>query len=123
MAGKNLSQILKEADDLLNDQTKTASANVQPSNDHDEVMSLANIMMKEASSITVDSNIEETPIEKVAHACAIIETVLSCKAEERMQKVASKALEQGFSQEEVDEYMEKNAASFLPMHKIIGLAD
>ncbi len=121
---KSISDLLKEADSVMAEKTagvKTASQKTVVDYDA-EVKSLHDMMMKEASSVQIPQEIEETPIEKIAHACAIVETVLDMQSEIRQQKIASAALEQGFSQEEVEEYMEKNASDFLPMHKILGLA-
>ena len=120
---KSISDLLKEADSVLAEKSMGVKvASQKPVVDYDaEVQSLHDMMMKEAASVQPKQEIEETPLEKIAHACAIIETVLDVQSEVRQQKVAQAALENGFSQEEVNEYMEKNASDFLPLHKVLGL--
>lgn len=101
---KSVSTLLNEADEIL---VKTAAAkNAIPA---DDVIKIAK-QLKDSGKISAEGLSDENLAVKIAHAFAIVDTVINL---EEMAKVAffeEKAKEAGFSDGKVSEYIEKKAS-------------
>jgi len=113
---KSISDLLNEADDIIE---KRASVSTPISSDVDDgTIKLAEDLetwgldapKEEAESVKVAS-VEVDPYldinEKVAHAIAIIDTVMNLPLVQKIAEFEKKAAEQGFSKEEIDEFVKK----------------
>ena len=78
-------------------------------------------MLEQGEDYEDRDRIVETPIEKVARAVAIIETVQAINRAEEIDNFEKKAMERGYSQEEVKSFMEERG--MVPFHKILSIPE
>jgi microsomal dipeptidase-like Zn-dependent dipeptidase len=108
-----LDKLLSEADEIL--VKKAAPA---PEIDADEdIFKLAEKLNKDE----IPTHIVETPIEKIARAMAILETVQTLNALEKLDKFEKTARENGYTDEEIDKYIQDNHLE--PVHKAINIPE
>lgn len=114
----NLENIFREADEVI----KKASAQTTPSQEqtkeasvNDEVSNLAQEVIRgsfdeQPAAKTAAPQSTMTPMEKVAHSMAIVDTLLNLSNMAKLEKIAEVAKENGYTDAQVGEYIEKKAS-------------
>lgn len=107
-----LNDLLNEADSII---AKHASKNEDKSFNDDtifeETEKMAQLLMADDDEVAtpVAETIVETPIEKIAHAIAVLEAVQSVSAGDQLDKFIKTAMDNGHSEEAIEKFlMEKN---------------
>jgi hypothetical protein len=108
--GKTLSQLLQEADNIIE---KRASVEVTPvAIEEDEIFKLAEQVRNHVPVVEkAPEPFVPTEAEKLAYAMAMLETILSSKELKAMDTFEKAAAEKGLSPESVQRFFEKTAAS------------
>ena len=139
---KSLDSIFAEADQIIADKAnaapseseKTASVadlNLDASmslteeilaGDHDLKNKLDASSQTKVASEQTDEGF--TAMEKIAHAVAIVDTLLNITELQKLEKVASVAQDKGFSESDVDAYIEKKASEMdmMSIAPLLGLS-
>lgn len=110
---RTLDQILNEADDIISGRSAAQEKTASPAPSGDEIENLAKYLESEVHAQTkvASSDVEMTAFEKVAYSMAIVDTMTTL---EKLTKVAAfeeKARAQGYSEAQIGEFLEKQAAS------------
>lgn len=120
-----LEDLIREADSVIEKKAaKVASTpTVEPS---DDVMKLAQMLLsdeevKTAQTKTASTVKEATPFEKIAHAIAIVETLVNIEELQKLASFEEQAKSKGFSDAQVEEFIEKKAAALKPVHKYVTI--
>jgi hypothetical protein len=104
---KTLSELLAEADHIIEKRGEAAKP-VESGND--DIIKLASMLsMDDEQTTVVTAPLEMTLFEKVAHSMAIVETVARIGEFEKLAQFKEAAAEQGWSEAQIDEYLEKKA--------------
>jgi hypothetical protein len=139
--GHSIDQLLAEADQEINALTKKASKNEAVSNagqpfSDDEPVKFAAFLSDIAEEEKEETKVAaikaqpviETPLEKVAHAFAIIETLGNIEHFHKLAEFQKKAEAAGYNKEQIDAFLEKQALRPLNLSpktvkalKILGL--
>ena len=108
----SLDQLLSEADTLIEKRASSA-----PSYDEDDIFKLAEKLSNDDSQ----KELIDTPFEKIARAIAIIETVQTLNKTQELENFEKKAMENGYSEEEVDSFLSEKG--LLPLHKVLTIPE
>lgn len=124
----NINDIFKEADALIKKAsaterelpvTKTASINREVSDLAKEILDGDHDFADVAPMNKVATQ-EMTPMEKAAHSMAIVDTLLNLSSMAKLEKIAQVAEEQGYSEKQIGQYLEKKAQE-LPLMSVAAL--
>jgi F420-0:gamma-glutamyl ligase len=99
---KKLSDLLKDADDLIT--KKTASVAELPKDD--DVVKLASELVSTEESTAPELNFAE----KVAHAAALLDTLINFESLIKVAAFEEEAKQAGYSEEQITDYFEKKAS-------------
>lgn len=115
----NLNDIFKEADEVItkhakdnkaSSSTQTKTASVDP-----EVATLAQEVLKgsydQATASEKIASPKLTNMEKIAHSMAVVDTLINLSGMAKLEKTAQVALDSGYSEEQVADYIEKKAST------------
>lgn len=122
---RSLSALLEDADALISSKV-SSNVKVASSSDGDDIFKMAEwvrkggdpVAVKEAASEESFDDVMFTLEEKVAHAKAILETVENLPILLKMSNLEKSAKEKGYSDSQIESYLEKNAAQF-PLKSIM----
>ena len=125
-----IDDIFKDADAIIEkrasaSKTEKTASKVEPS----QGLSIAESILKgdydSVKTASESSSVNMTDFEKIAHAVAIVETMINFNELSKLTKVAQEATSRGFSKSEVDSYIEKKASE-LPLVSVaeaVGLIE
>lgn len=117
---KSIDELIREADVIIEKRASKKSEvdTVLPADD--DVVKLAALLVEDVMPATSEPKIEETLVEKVAHAIALVETLSSLNQIQKIMQFEKTAKEAGHTDEQIDAFLEKNAA-LKPVHKYVTL--
>lgn len=107
-----LDQIIAEADQII-EKRASAPAKEQPVSNDGEVSHLANFLEnfegEKTAQVREEAPFQLTFVEKMASAIAIVEAVNNFEQFQKLAQFQEHALKNGYTQEQVDEFLEKKA--------------
>jgi len=106
---RSISSIIEDADKIIS----TKIAETTPAVQDDDVFKLAEELVKGAADRGIQevrSEDDYSFTEKVAHAVAIVDTILNLQEIEKIAAFTKEAKNKGFSDKQVSEYFEKKAS-------------
>lgn len=113
---KTLDQIIQEADELIKGRHEKVAQSKSPSDD---------LIAKLAQEVLTSDNEApselETVTEKIAHAAAIMDTVINFQELKALAEFEKKALAQGNSPEEIGAFLEKRGS--VKFRSVLDLID
>lgn len=113
--GKSLNDLISRADIEIEKKAaafkKSAHTNSVNTNS-DETVKIASMLMQEdtdfQNAIPNMEPVRESGVVKIAQSIAIVEMLNNLETFDKIERFEKTALEQGFSQEQIDEYVVKN---------------
>lgn len=121
----NLNDLIREADTIIEKKASKNKPAVQTFDDEDEISKLAALMVGDdqlaPKQEKVASAIVETPFEKIAHAIAIVETLINIEELQKLASFEDQARDKGFSETQIEEFIEKRASALKPVHKYVTI--
>jgi len=126
---KSLSSLLGEADELISSRVASHNKTASAPQGHDDIFKLAEWVRKSGEELPIvkeaafDTALDAeehilTLAEKLAHAKAYLETYQNLPTLVKIANFEKSAKERGFSEEEIESYLEKNAAEF-PLERVL----
>jgi len=102
---KSISELLKDADELITKKIASVSAPTE-----DDVVKLANELRSEPAIQEPSSDDVYTLTEKLAHAAALLDTLIYAQEIAKVASFEATAKEKGYTQEQISEFFEKRAS-------------
>lgn len=112
----NINDIFNEADEVIKKASSQKKTVEKTASVNDEVTDLAQAVLKGKFDMTAPQGTEKiaesqmTPMEKIAHSMAIVDTLLNLSSLAKLEKIAQVAQEQGYSPNQINQYIEKKAS-------------
>lgn len=102
---RNISTLLQEADSII-EKRASETANVVPAVESEDIFKIAAELRQPSRSVDTDL----TMFEKIAHAIALVDTLINANEIAKIASFEEKAASAGYSPEQVCDYFEKNAS-------------
>lgn len=102
---KSISELLKDADELITKKIASVSAPTE-----DDVVKLANELRTVSPEQEVQVDETYTLTEKLAHAAALLDTLINAQELAKIASFEASAKEKGYTQEQISEFFEKRAS-------------
>lgn len=120
-----LEDLIREADSVIEKKAAKA-APVVSTDSSDDITKLAEMLLSDDEVKPTQTKVaaparEETPFEKIAHAIAIVETLVNIEELQKLASFEEQAKSKGFSDAQVEEFIEKKAAALKPVHKYVTI--
>jgi hypothetical protein len=112
---KSISELLKDADELITKKIASVSAPTE-----DDVVKLANELRSVPANQEVPADDIFTLTEKLAHAAALLDTLINAQELAKIASFEASAKEKGYTPEQISEFFEKRASvSFRSVTELI----
>ncbi len=106
-----LDELIAQADDVIEKRASKQEPPVTAASDHDEVIKLASFLenMEPTQEASEPSSFEMNFVEKLACSVAMVEALNNFEEFQKIAEFQEKALASGYSQDQVNEFLEKKA--------------